>query len=297
MKLRNLIEEFKTSFKNEGNYIEVFINPSKKEMSHVSQKISDGTYLRFMADPETKTVYVFKPDVLHAAIERKLKIPSLSPYRSLWGVAKNSNAGWRAISEDQASFSGLIRKAIASKNWDWVNKYINVDNLTKELKQRGYRSSEKYYPREFRAQKKISEAFFTSTKSNDEYYEIFKDPTQKEMNDVTEKINNKKYLRFIADPNKKTLFVFSPSMFHVDASIKIGHGHNKKPGFLWGVAEKMPSGWEFVSSDETVNSKSLKTFSWLNKYKILFNKKLSKKIEGFQDTSAPELNPRKFKAK
>ena len=300
MKIKPLAEsyfntaELKNIYTGQKKTAEVFINPTSKEMDEVSQTVYGKKYIRFIANSKTKEIYAFPPEVMHAVINKKLNLKS-SEYFSIWGVAEKNGSKWTAISFDQAAFEEKVKNSIIKKNWDWVNKFIDINTLIAELKEYWYKTNEKYYPREFSGAKskaiKLKEEYVASQKSDYGYFEIFKNPTQKEMLESSETVYGKKYIRFIIDTKEKTLFVFSPLMFHMHASKKIGLGEFSRPfENVWGVAVKTPKGWEIDSSDEGVHIK-LNKLDFIKKYKLYFGDKIMKKIDEFRRTGDMNLNP------
>ena len=72
MKLRDLLEEFKTGIKVYGKYFEVYVNPSKKEIEKITKK-TDGL-VRFIVDYKNKKIYMFDFKVLHHKVAKELGI-------------------------------------------------------------------------------------------------------------------------------------------------------------------------------------------------------------------------------
>lgn len=143
--------------------------------------------------------------------------------------------------------------------------------------------------------KKILEEFLDGVKINDEYYEIFVNPNQKEIAEAADivdpsrdfgwdnawiKYHKKKgfYVRFTAIPNKK-LYVFNPLIIHEDLDRKFGikendvyiHGIARKEGGRWKAIEAHNIEYMIRNKNKPEIMKELKAFaevdwSWINMY-------------------------------
>lgn len=127
MKLKELLEEFKDSFKFGPKYIEVFINPSKKEMSDASGKIAGSTFVRFIATTDKK-FYVFDPIILHHEMAESLKISPNNGKKDFWAVAKKESGRWRLYSSDSWRPSYHSGSDMTIKKWGWMKKYIDFSD-------------------------------------------------------------------------------------------------------------------------------------------------------------------------
>lgn len=148
MKLRNLLEEFADSFKGTNKHIEVFKNPSKKEMNSVSETIKGETYIRFIAHKKAKDVYVFSPLEYHAVVGNKLNLSD--KHTDLWGVAlfnKKINK-WEIDSSDTRSYMGI------EEDFKWINKWIVFDPHTQVLSSQGKNPLDFKHELKFRESKK-----------------------------------------------------------------------------------------------------------------------------------------------
>jgi len=95
-----------------------------------------------------------------------------------------------------------------------------------------------------------------------ESYDIFKNPSNKEMREVME---NNRY-RFIASSQKKILYVFSPSLLHDFAAEELGllkDYNSSQSKLLFGVAHlnKIESIWKYKILEKTVK-KEIKKMDW-----------------------------------
>ena len=138
MNLKTFLEEFQDSFKITRNdktkIIEIFVNPTPKEMEEASDTIRGLKCVRFMAIGSQKKVYVFSPTIIHFTVERNLKLNGdvVDPRKktNLHGVAvKNKTGKWEFHSSDMTPIAINYNKA--KKDFLWLNKYINVDEYFK----------------------------------------------------------------------------------------------------------------------------------------------------------------------
>ena len=124
MKLKELLEEFKDGFKSgtSGKYIEIFVNPTKKEFMDAYGIVGGKKYVRFIADPKSKKVYVFSPNEYHRNIHVNLNLTN-DDLINIWGVAQKVGNSWMLVTSD--SWKSLKDKKAST--WEWLKKYINFD--------------------------------------------------------------------------------------------------------------------------------------------------------------------------
>ena len=254
-----LLEKFDKAYKTYQGYAEIFINPTAKEMKEVSLKYQKHSYIRFIASPDGKTVWVFSPTIFHGTVYRdynedkrnKLKTPHPDD-GGLWGTAKLVNGKW--------IFDGSDEKIPSSFNWAGL--------ATRGIYKNKKASDGSVYPLDFNEEFK---AAYKHPYNDDEIIEVFKNPSRKEMLESGRKVGRNIYLRFIANGKTKTLYTFSPTILHRFISKKIGGGFEPMGHELWGVAKKTANGWECEASDMLEASyfkkETLKrNWSWLNKW-------------------------------
>jgi len=166
MKLRELLkEEWKDSFKYKGATIEVFKNPSAKELSSISSEPKNLRYktsskvVRFFA--YKGNVYAFPPFILHHEVVKNLGLPStittdLDNYFE--GIATMKNGKWTNIeshlldslmSKWEEGRVGALKEIkeklpMIINKFKYVNKYIDnkdyFNNLLNKFgKQRGFK--------------------------------------------------------------------------------------------------------------------------------------------------------------
>lgn len=101
--------------------------------------------------------------------------------------------------------------------------------------------------------RKILEEYETTCRISDREFNIYSNPSKKEIEEVSEEYNNQKSLRFIASPLKNSIYIFSPSLLHgiaikkiyKDCNIKIGVGKS-----MLGTATLINGRWK-INTEET----------------------------------------------
>lgn len=125
MKLKVFLEEFFDSYsifgaKTKKDTVEVFVNPTKKEIDEVSDKDA----ARFIANPKTKRIYIFTPDVIHYSVAKRVRSGTENPLKTLWGVAHKKNNQWTMLTSDTARAKKSIIEYLVKFDWGWSEKYI-----------------------------------------------------------------------------------------------------------------------------------------------------------------------------
>jgi len=110
MKLKNLLEEFVDSYKWGKRYIEIFRNPTPKEMRSATTEdtIAGQQYIKFVAVLKDKSVYVFGSTAFHDNVVKRLKLKKKQTL--FYGTAYKEGNGYIV-------FNG------AGKEWKWLRKY------------------------------------------------------------------------------------------------------------------------------------------------------------------------------
>lgn len=138
--------------------------------------------------------------------------------------------------------------------------------------------------------KNFLEEFKNSFKAFGKTIEVFRNPSQKEFDEVAKNIGGKFYVRFIATGKLKELLIFSPETLHYTVLSSLGIDKSKtynieNPTNLWAVAEKNRGKWKIHSSDQSFNPKESRKkksdFKWLEKYMD---------IEEYFNTEEPDFN-------
>jgi len=130
-----IIEEFEAAKKIGKNYIEVFSNPTLKEL------IKLGPEIRFLADDSTKKIYVCDAVIgLHNDMK---KIINLEPPNDsitqdfigteiscsdwLEGLSRKRGSVYVMTSSDLLEFGRFeLKQSLFQKDWSWVDRYILV---------------------------------------------------------------------------------------------------------------------------------------------------------------------------
>ena len=102
-----------------GGTIEIFVNPTKKEMEEISLKLRGSKYLRFIAKLKGKKLYVFSPKEYHSRVSEKIK--GAGSEIDFWGVAKKEETNWILDSSD-------TRRKINLYDFKWFEKWIKTTN-------------------------------------------------------------------------------------------------------------------------------------------------------------------------
>jgi hypothetical protein len=126
--LKNIKEEYLHIFhaRDLGKLIEVeiFKNPSKKEMLEVSRKYEDISYIRYIA--HDNDFYVFRPDVLHVLVTEELfgydSYEIVKENKDHFGTAKFIKGKWIFDGSDMGGFPPK-----------YAEKYIEVDKNLKRV--------------------------------------------------------------------------------------------------------------------------------------------------------------------
>jgi hypothetical protein len=252
-------------------YGEIFVNPTPQEMGEVAAEDEKGAKslyirkggptkntLRFFAFPNKK-LYVFENKFLHDTIATKFGF-HLIPFTYIGGIARKENSKWNCVEAHNvmSEVSNILSspenikqlREFFNQDWSWANKYINVTNFLNSEEKR------------FR-QLLLKEEFSQGVKVAGQYYEVYVNPSVREMDEVADRVDPKKkfgwdnawikyqnkegqYLRFTALPNKK-VYVFSPFLLHEDLCKTLGY-NLKEDTYIHGVALKINGRWTAVEA-------------------------------------------------
>ena len=138
-----LLEEYLSRFDIRGKSVEVFVNPSRKELRTLG-----GEFIRFIADADTKKVYAWEGySAVHGEMARYIKVTgkdkvaynNQEPLYSnlLIGVAQNMGNSIETIDsipisnflfylrpEDEDSKGVTVFRMLLSQDWRWLDRYI-----------------------------------------------------------------------------------------------------------------------------------------------------------------------------
>jgi hypothetical protein len=147
---QQILEDYHALYKSRlGENYPVFTNPSYREMFREL-----GKTVRFCADSQTKTVYVWEADLeLHPFFRRTAGIgcPPESKYKFwcdliLEGVAEAR--GGKYVMMDSDGLEGKILETgspnekqaftqrVLDRDWTWVNRYVEVTSYLRHLKEK-----------------------------------------------------------------------------------------------------------------------------------------------------------------
>ncbi len=122
MKLKELLEEFKTAFKKGKEYIEIFKNPSKDDLFQVWKSRKTGG--RFLATPD-KDLYVFSSNATHNDVIEVLSLP----YRRVdFGYGFYSREDNKYLVDE---LTNNKRLRLPKKKWGWLKKYFGKESFNK----------------------------------------------------------------------------------------------------------------------------------------------------------------------
>ncbi|HUS50736.1 MAG TPA: hypothetical protein VMZ91_11270 [Candidatus Paceibacterota bacterium] len=132
---KNIKEEWLDTVKMDSRLtksrdIDIFVNPTPKELREV---IGSNDYFRFIADNETKKIYVFEEGLLHETAAKSIGI--IKDYyakkpRLICGVARRD--GSVQSSFNFISYSISERKKILKMGWSWTKKWVDIATFIEE---------------------------------------------------------------------------------------------------------------------------------------------------------------------
>jgi len=220
MKLRAITEELAQAFKVRGDYVEILKNPTQKEMDSVSKEFHNHKYLRFIADGDAKTLYVFRPDLFHYSAIKKLGLKR-KDNNTLYGTAIKKNGKWQ--------FDGSDEDIPKNFPWKWL-KSKGIENFEEAMGRSGLIDI-KFMPEEF----------VKGVKYGTNYVELFKNPTAKEFKEVSEGA----YFRFAAklnSPGNVTAYIWNPDFLHGRMAEQIGLPYpiSENDNVIYGVGRLKP---------------------------------------------------------
>lgn len=142
-----VLEEFVTGFINRHNqeYVEVFVNPAKRQINELAEKFHKKEYVRYIADGDNKKLYVFPPSVLHLDVikqigeDRYLRYPS--EYLYLMGVAVKEDGNWGSKHSNSFSstdeYDSEFVLDVLDVSWNWTKRYhLDLGPLLAKMIQR-----------------------------------------------------------------------------------------------------------------------------------------------------------------
>uniref|UniRef100_A0A6M3JMI6 Uncharacterized protein n=1 Tax=viral metagenome TaxID=1070528 RepID=A0A6M3JMI6_9ZZZZ len=126
MRLEKYItEKYHTAFNIDGKYIEIFVNPTSKDIRDIK---SDE--IRFIAISNIKKVYVWNADkLIHLRMWERLDFKG-SPYGDrnvCMGVIGKKESKWKMIYSDSEK-RYWDKKEERYKEFKWLEKYFNISD-------------------------------------------------------------------------------------------------------------------------------------------------------------------------
>ncbi len=134
-------EEFKDSLKHpfeKNSTIEIFTNPTNKEILDVAREIGGKKYFRFIANAKTKKIYVFTPSIVHRFINEYLlgsKGETNPKEHELWGVAQKAGREWKVVTSDMLEYTKGSKAEVLKQDWEWLKKWVDLSPLLEKIEQ------------------------------------------------------------------------------------------------------------------------------------------------------------------
>lgn len=133
----NLREAYEGSIVSnmDGKYVEVFVNPTKKEMRDAAQDENNTMkpFVRFIADYKRKKLWIWRANCNHQVIDTDLGLDTTAN-DSLWGVAEFKDGNLNFLSSDDAALSKSFPRF--REKWkdedEWIKAYFGQKLLTGE---------------------------------------------------------------------------------------------------------------------------------------------------------------------
>lgn len=134
--LIKLNEEFYGGFKVNGEYVEIFKNPSKEEIRDVANDNRFGeSFVRFLALYDIEDLYIWSADILHDEIDYKLDFVTYDEMIDKYFSSHGSFSGSEILIEKQDLddlYNSKVRERICREiidgKYDWLSRYyFNID--------------------------------------------------------------------------------------------------------------------------------------------------------------------------
>lgn len=127
MKLKTLVEELRKAFEDpHGNYIEIFVNPTRGELES-ALKLTGS--IRWAA--KNKKLYIFPSSTIHHAFLVRIGMDPNEQLDGTWltGALEGQN---RFSSDAIAYFLGSLHdkekvkkiEKLMKRNWNWIDEYL-----------------------------------------------------------------------------------------------------------------------------------------------------------------------------
>jgi hypothetical protein len=268
-----------------GGYTEVFKNPTLKEIRDII-KDSGIKSIRFFIDFVKKDIYCWKADTIHNEVNNLLLKNDvyLEWKNHIRGSAliKDGKLRLENVSDWYDNKKTIYMDGILGRfhkaNVSWLKSYF--DDLSIKYMTDNLMLKEEYLT--------TTPNIWANVKNAPNYFEVFKNPTQKEMIDAIHAEDKKNIrLRFIADYPNKVLYIMPVDALHNDTIKDILKDSPvnyliPSPDVVWGQADYDNGKLNFYWADTMPPNMSDRYFKkwynkddWTEKY---FNDKLSIQI-------------------
>ncbi len=127
-------------------YNEIYVNPTKKEISQIIENTPENKNLRFIATAKPKKVYVVTSNVLHRPLLKVLKKKIKLKAPILLGALRFTSGKFTVFKhelseslQNSIEYYGLITEveqieSIFTTDWSWLDKYFGTLKINSTLK-------------------------------------------------------------------------------------------------------------------------------------------------------------------
>lgn len=135
--LSNISEKFVTGYKSWGKYSEIYVNPTMDEVKVVSEESNNNSF-RFIADKNTKKVFISSAHTTHSGISHEIDLSD--NYKNLfsaYGIYKRTKVEIDLLSMDIVDSNEILLSLftdIKDGKYDWLSKYkFNIPEIKKNV--------------------------------------------------------------------------------------------------------------------------------------------------------------------
>lgn len=125
--ITRLTEEYYERVKTDNGSVEVFVNPSSKELYEI------GNAVRFIADANKKEIYVWYFNFLHQEVQSKLRLPKAGRPGIIWGEAEKENRIYRMTHSYEVSMKKVSAETLLKWDWTWADRHIEITPYLEQL--------------------------------------------------------------------------------------------------------------------------------------------------------------------
>ena len=137
MKIDQLVEKYVNSVQTYGESLEIFKNPSKREIRDVLDQSRHG--YRFLINFKTKSFYIFSANTYHQVVFDEIwKEEKLPNWTSFWIGGKGNDYVFSGHQDSggrpDTDFFMQRRTeedmtALIDQDWSWLTKWIDIDKV------------------------------------------------------------------------------------------------------------------------------------------------------------------------